>query len=95
MKLRYTRTALLQIDKALDYIRERSPQGAARINERIVVAVNLVLDHPKAGQRTNRPEVRRVVLKPYPYVIFYRVTETEIIVLRFRHTARKPQPPMR
>lgn len=94
MKLRYTRTALLQIDKALNYVRQRSPQAAARINERIVVAVNLVLDHPKAGQATNHPGVRRIVLKPYPYVIFYRVAETEIIVLRFRHTARKPQPPM-
>ncbi|MCQ8780609.1 type II toxin-antitoxin system RelE/ParE family toxin [Aurantimonas sp. CSK15Z-1] len=41
---------------------------------------------------TSRPGVRRLVLSPYPYVVFYRVAATEIVILRFRHTARKPLP---
>jgi plasmid stabilization system protein ParE len=93
VKLRYTQTALRQIDEALDYVRMRSPQGAARINARMLAAVDLIRNHPNAGQKTNRPGTRRMVLIPYPYAIFYRVADTEIVVLRFRHTARKPLPP--
>ena len=47
-------------------------------------------DHPYAGRPTTRPGVRRLVTHPYPYLIDYRVTDTEIIVQRFRHAARRP-----
>ena len=50
----------------------------------------MLLDYPNAGQATSRQGVRRVILTPYPYVIFYRVTAAEIVVMRFRHAARKP-----
>lgn len=35
MKLRYTKTALRQIELALSYIGDRSPQGATRVAQRI------------------------------------------------------------
>ena len=90
MKLRYTKTALRQIDKAISYIKNRSPQGAAYVAERTEAILAVLLDHPNAGQATRRQGVRRVILTPYPYVIFYRVTAAEIVVMRFRHAARKP-----
>ncbi|MER0237092.1 type II toxin-antitoxin system RelE/ParE family toxin [Fulvimarina sp. MAC8] len=90
MKLRYTRTALREIDKALSYTSERSPQGAAALRQRILTAVDLIRDHAQAGQMTSRRDFRRVVLSPYPYVLFYRVAADEIVVARFRHAARKP-----
>lgn len=52
--------------------------------------LSVLLEQPFAGQATNRQGVRRIVLTPYPYLIFYRVTDSEIVVLRFRHAARKP-----
>jgi plasmid stabilization system protein ParE len=36
------------------------------------------------------PGVRRIFLTPYPYLIDYFVDDDEIVVLRFRHTARNP-----
>ncbi len=91
MKLRYTKTALHQINEALSYIEARSPQGASRVARRTEAVLAILVDQPLAGQATNRQGVRRVVLTPYPYLIFYRVTETEIVVLRFFHAARKPR----
>lgn len=90
MKLRFTRTALKQIEQALSYIAERSPSGARRVSDRISATVDLVKHYPHAGQATSRKHVRRIVLTPYPYVIFYRHTATEVVVMRFRHAARKP-----
>jgi plasmid stabilization system protein ParE len=90
MKLRYTRTALRQIDTTLDYIALRSPQGARSVNKRIIAALALMQEYPQAGQMTSREGMRRIVLAPYPYVIFYRVAADEIVVSRFRHTAQRP-----
>jgi len=92
VKLRYTQTALRQIDGVLDHVHMHSPQGAARLRSRILASLSLVCDHPNAGQITSRRDLRRVVLTPYPYVLFYRISNDEIIVMRFRHAARKPLP---
>ena len=92
MKLRVTRRAATQIEKALDYIEAESPQGANRMRERIGTLLLLLEQHPYAGQSTDLPGVRRLVVSPYPYLIFYRVTDDEVIVQRMRHTARRPHP---
>jgi toxin ParE1/3/4 len=87
---RYTRRALAQIDNALTYVESRSPQGAVRLRDRIAALVALLQDQPYAGRATTRPNVRRISANPYPYLIDYRVTAHEIIIMRFRHVARRP-----
>jgi toxin ParE1/3/4 len=90
VNVRYTRRALAQIDRALTYLEQRSPQGAAHVRDRIAALVELLQDHPHAGRQTSRANVRRIFTHPYPYLIDYRATSTEIIIMRFRHTARRP-----
>ena len=90
MRVRFLARTSAQIDKALAYVSVRSPQGAANIRARIQAAAAFLQEQPLAGQRTSDPKVRRVVSSPFPYLIFYRVTATEIVVLRFRHAARRP-----
>jgi plasmid stabilization system protein ParE len=51
--------------------------------------VGLLEAHPQAGRNTSRSGVRRLVATPYPYLIDYRVAETEVVVMRFRHAARR------
>jgi toxin ParE1/3/4 len=42
-----------------------------------------------AGRPTSRVGVRRLSLAPYPYLVDYRAGADEIVILRFRHTARE------
>ncbi|QQO36796.1 type II toxin-antitoxin system RelE/ParE family toxin [Bradyrhizobium diazoefficiens] len=90
VKVRYTKRALAQIDEALTYINARSPQGATHVRDRIVALIALLEDRPYAGRQTTRAYVRRLPVNPYPYLIDYRVTSTEIVIMRFRHAARRP-----
>lgn len=90
MKVRYTKRALVQIDEVLTYIEAHSPQGAGHLRDRIVSLIALLQDHPYAGRQTTRAYVRRLPVNPYPYLMDYRVTETEIVIMRFRHAARRP-----
>ena len=88
MKLRYTLPALADLGSILDYIAVRSPQGAKRVQARIHSIIELLLSHPNIGLRTDDPVIRRLTTPPYPYLVFYEVAETEIIIHAVRHAAR-------
>jgi len=90
LKLRYTSTALRQIEDALSYTAARSPQGAENLRDRILSAASLISEHPRAAMATSRANTRRMVLSPYPYVLFFHIGPDEVIVSRLRHTSRKP-----
>jgi plasmid stabilization system protein ParE len=90
VKLRYTLPALADLNSILDYIAAHSPQGAIRVQARIRQIIDLLLVHPRMGVRTDDPDIRRVTTSPYPYLIFYEATETEIIIHAVRHAARNP-----
>jgi plasmid stabilization system protein ParE len=90
VKVRYTAPAFADLGLILDYIAEHSPQGANRVQARIQSVIALLASHPQIGVRTEDPAIRRLTRLPYPYLVFYEVTETEIIVHAVRHTARDP-----
>jgi plasmid stabilization system protein ParE len=90
VKLRYTPSALADLDEVLAYISGRSPQGAKRVHARIKAITDLLLHHSRIGTMTDDPTIRRMTTSPYPYLIFYEPTETEIIVHAVRHGARDP-----
>jgi toxin ParE1/3/4 len=90
MRLRYTLPALSDLASILDYIADRSPQGAARIQTRIRAVTDLLLRYPLAGAVTDDPSIRRMTATPYPYLIFYEATDAEIIIHAVRHGARDP-----
>jgi plasmid stabilization system protein ParE len=91
VKVRFTKRAAAQISTALDYVAAQSPLRAGRIGDRLNALMVLLQDHPQAGRATSRPGVRRLAATPFQYLIDYRVTATEIIVMRFRHAARRPR----
>ena len=90
MRLRYTRPALADLGAILDYVAAHSPRGARRVQARIQALTDLLLLHPHIGRRTNDPAIRRMATTPYPYLVFYEVGETEIIIHAVRHAARNP-----
>lgn len=90
MKLRYTLPALADLRAILDYIAGHSPQGARRVQPRIQTVIELLRLHPHIGRRTTDPAIRRMTTTPYPYVVFYEATATEIIIHAVRHAARDP-----
>jgi plasmid stabilization system protein ParE len=90
VKLRYTLPALADLNTILDYIAAHSPQGAQRVQARIQAITDLLLLHPLIGRRTSDPSIRRMTTTPYPYLIFYEITDSEIIIHAVRHATRHP-----
>jgi toxin ParE1/3/4 len=90
VRLRYTLPALADLSAILDYIAAHSRQSARRVQSRIQALTDLLLLHPHIGRRTNDPAIRRMPTTPYPYLVFYEATDTEIIIHAVRHAARDP-----
>jgi plasmid stabilization system protein ParE len=90
VRLRYTLPALADLASVLDYIAAHSPQGARRVEVRLQAIIDLLLLYPYIGSRTDDPTIRRLPTTPYPYVLLYEVTRTEIIIHAVRHSARDP-----
>ena len=90
VKVRFTRPALADLDNVSDYLGPRSPLGLSRVLRRIRSLIETLPDHPYLGKQTVDPTIRRLTASPYPYLVFYEVTDTEIIVHAVRHGARDP-----
>jgi toxin ParE1/3/4 len=90
VNLRYTLPALADLSAILDHITAHSPQGARRVQARIQAVLDILRAYPDIGTRTSDPSIQRMTTSPFPYLIFYETTASEIIIHAIRHAARDP-----
>ena len=76
--------------EVLDYIEARSPSCAENVKRRLQGIIDLLTDQPNSGRTTNKGIIRRFVVSPYPYVIFYRADATGIVIHGVRHAPGVP-----
>jgi plasmid stabilization system protein ParE len=91
LRLSYTPEALAELEEVLAYIANRSPEGAQRVRQRLKTIIGFVGQHPYAGLKLRKPDLRRIAATPYPYIVFYRVEDDEVIIVGVRHSARDPR----
>ena len=90
LRVRYTLPAMADLEAVMDYLASHSPRGATRVGARLMSLMELLPAHPRLGTRTDDPAIRRLVVTPYPYLIFYEVADDEIIIHAVRHAGRNP-----
>jgi plasmid stabilization system protein ParE len=90
VKIRYTVRAASDLATILNYLDTRSPVGAKNVKIRLFALIDTLAEQPRMGRPTGKRNVRRVSANPYPYLIFYRATATEIIIDGVRHGSRRP-----
>ncbi len=92
MKIRYSRTALRQLDDIYTSIETNNGPAANRIKTRIRRALDRLEQFPYSARATEHPGVRVLVVTRASYLVFYTVDEKaqEVHILRIRHDARGP-----
>lgn len=81
------------IEAALFYDERRAGLGydfLTLIDERIVEIEADPLRFPVVETLEIPPDYRRVLLSKFPYIIVYRITDTEIIGVAVAHTSQAP-----
>jgi len=88
LTLRYTPSARSDVAEILDYLGNQSSQARRIIEAEFQNVFDLLSNYPIAGTATTQPRLRRRVVTGYPYVIFYRVQSSILVIVAVRHTSR-------
>ena len=91
MRVRLTRPAVRQLADIGNYIAERDPKAAERVEARLREAVELLARFPAAGRPGRIAGTRELVVSGTPYVIPYRVESGAVDILADFHAAQKRQ----
>ncbi len=89
MRVRFTPAALRQLDEICAYIARDNPSAAVRVRVRIEHVAAHFGDNPQMGVPMLKGRMRWFAVKPYPYLIYYRIKDGEVHILRIRHSARR------
>jgi plasmid stabilization system protein ParE len=91
MKLRLTEKSVRDLTNIAEYIRGHNPQAAHRVRATILESLQMLTVFPRIGRRQTRDNVRKLVTRRYPYLIYYLVDDTldEIVILTIQHPARE------
>ncbi len=87
MKVKFNRGALADIEEITTYIAQRNPKAAAALLARFEAATKLISRMPKIGVRTERANLRKLVVGSY--LIIYEIASAEVVVHYVRHGARQ------
>jgi plasmid stabilization system protein ParE len=88
MKVRYTETALVEIDGIFSCLADRDSGVAAQVVARFEQLVSRLAEFPLLGYVVNEAGVRILPLGRYPYLVFYTSQAEEVVILHVRHAAR-------
>lgn len=89
MRIRWLRTALLNLDEEAAYIAADDPAAARLVVSRVLEAVAQLADQPGLGKPGRVPNTRELVVAKTRYVVPYRVKRDAIEILRVFHTSRR------
>ena len=78
------------IREARDWYRQIGPKFAEQFTSAVDQAVGLIAENPLAFQTLHR-SVHRVLLRRFPYAIFFVTREPTVVVLAVLHQSRDPR----
>ena len=89
MKVRYTATALEEIEDILTFIARDNSSAALRVSGTILATVDRVAEFPHTAVEADVSGVRVAPALPYRYLIFFSIAGDVLIVRNVRHSARQ------
>lgn len=88
----WTAYALANVRAIRAYIAQFHPRAADELAARLIAAGNSLVAFPHRGRPVKKTDMRELV-SVSPYIIRYRVIRDEVVILRVRHSARRPTNP--
>lgn len=92
MNLIWLRAAIRSRERQIDYIAERNPRAAARLEQWIVDATDQLRDHPLLGRVGRVRGTRELVVARTPYIVVYEIDGDTILIVRVLHSAQRWPP---
>ncbi|QDY99131.1 type II toxin-antitoxin system RelE/ParE family toxin [Nitratireductor mangrovi] len=91
MKTSLSPAALADLAEILKLLATESPSAARGFRERFRNVRTLLANYPAVGRQTDDPSLRCVNPGRYPYLVFFEVVGTQVVIMRIMHGARDPR----
>lgn len=88
----WTQRALEHLEAIRAYIEKFNPRAAAHVAARLRDEGNGLVHFPHRGRTVPKTSFRELVAD-YPYIIRYHIDGDKVVILRIRHTSRRPTNP--
>ena len=88
MRLRFSPQAYTDIADIHRYIAQHSPRAATAVTAQIRNTSLLLARYPTLGRETDIPGVRVFPIARYPYLVYHKVQQDELVVIHVRHGRR-------
>lgn len=89
MKLCVAPQAVQDLRDIRAYLLPRSVGGAERVRLAIESTINLLALFPGIARNTDIKDVRVIPVTGYPYLVYHKLTENEVVVIHVRHSSRE------
>ena len=84
-------SATAELEAAVRWYEAQREGLGADFFDAVLECVNRIATHPEAGSEAFGPlDVRRALVKRFPYQVVYRFRERELQILAFAHLKRSP-----
>ena len=91
MRYRLTTRAHRDLVNLLTYLGKESPQAAQYGAVQIEKTLDLLIQMPRLGRSSLRPDTREIGVSHFPLLVVYRINADVIEILTIFHTSRNPE----
>jgi toxin ParE1/3/4 len=70
------------------FIRERNPQAAVSVRDRIMSSIRHLKRFPQSGRSWRIPGKWELVVPGLPYIVIYEIESDAVVILSLFHTSR-------
>jgi addiction module RelE/StbE family toxin len=85
--VRWTPTALRDLESLHDYIEQDSQSAAVSTVDRVLAGIDALASHPEMGRTGRIAGTRELVLAPF--VVAYRIKHSDVEIAAIIHGARR------
>ncbi len=89
LPINFLRAARNEFDEAADWYEQRQSGRGAKFTAAVRAVLDRITEQPESYAQV-LDDVREALVSKYPYCVYYRVEQEQIIVLSVFHTARDP-----
>ena len=90
INIRFLTMAETEVDEAVSWYQEKSPDESLKFLDELDRVVRLVAGYPLIGVETE-PEIRSFVFSRFPYSLVYGTEENVLVVIAVAHQSRQPR----
>lgn len=89
MKYEFHPEAEVELYEAAAYYEASVPGLGERFGDEVERVINLLLDHPEMGARSDG--LRHFVLRTFPFSVVYAITHDLVYIVAIAHGSREPE----